>query len=56
MYCCITIRLTVGVTAADTLFDLRLMPLTVRTDLQVRGVLIPQQLSPEWNFARVQIS
>lgn len=40
MYCCITIRLTVGVTAADTLFDLRLMPLTVRTDLQVRGVLI----------------
>lgn len=56
MYCCITIRLTVGVTAADTLLDLRPMPLTVRTDLQVRGVLIPQQLSPERNCVRVQIS
>ena len=47
MYFCITIRLAVGVTAADTLLDLGPMLLTVSSDLQVRGVLIPQQLSPE---------
>lgn len=41
MYCCITIGLTVGVTAADTLLDLGPMLLTVSTDLQARGVLIP---------------
>lgn len=40
MYCCITIRLAVGVTAADTLLDLEPMLLTDSTDLQVRGVLI----------------
>ena len=40
MYCCITIRLAVGVTAADTLLDLEPMLLTVSTDLQARGVLI----------------
>lgn len=40
MYCCISIRLTVGVTATDTLLDLEPMLLTVSTDLQARGVLI----------------
>lgn len=40
MYCCVTIRLAVGVTAADTLLDLEPMLLTDSTDLQVRGVLI----------------
>ena len=39
MYCCISIRLTVGVTATDTLLDLEPMLLTVSTDLQARGVL-----------------
>lgn len=41
MYCCITMRLAVGVTSADTLLDLGTMLLTVSTDLQVRDVLIP---------------
>lgn len=40
MYCCISIQLTVGVTATDTLLDLEPMLLTVSTDLQARGVLI----------------
>lgn len=40
MYCCITIRLAVGVVATGTLLDLGPMLLTVSTDLQVRGVLI----------------
>ena len=40
MYCCITIRLAVGVVATDTLLDLGPMLLTVSTYLQVRGVLI----------------
>lgn len=44
MYCCITIRLAVGVTAADTLLDLEPMLLTDSTDLQVRGVLIRDSL------------
>ena len=56
MYCCITIRLAVGVVATDTLLDLGPMLLTVSTYLQVRGVLIPQQLSPERNCVRVPIS
>lgn len=41
MYCCITMRLAVGVISADTLLDLGTMLLTVSTDLQVRDVLIP---------------
>lgn len=44
MYCCITIRLAVGVTAADTLLDLEPMLLTDSTDLQVHGVLIRDSL------------
>lgn len=44
MYCCITIRLAVGVTAADTLLDLEPMLLTDSTDLQVRCVLIRDSL------------
>lgn len=44
MYCCITIRLAVDVTAADTLLDLGPMLLTVSSDLQVRGVLIRDSL------------
>lgn len=40
MYCCITMRLAVGVTAADTLLNIIPLLLMVSTDLQVRGVLI----------------
>ena len=39
MYCCITMRLAVGVTAADTLLNIIPLLLMFSTDLQVRGVL-----------------
>lgn len=55
MYCCVTIRLAVGVTAADTLLDLEPMLLTDSTDLQVRGVLIRGSLVQNGKLDRAGI-